>query len=82
MHGAVGGVVGCDRTSAGVVVYVIVVLLFDVAGLGNQRVFIVGGECVLCGFLDVAGGVCEVFKGGDGMRTEVECGVAGDGSGG
>lgn len=57
-------------------------LLFNVAGLGDQRVFVVGGECVLCGFLDVVGRGGEVFERGDGVRAEVKCGVTGDGSGG
>lgn len=62
--------------------HVVVVLLFSVAGLGDQRVFVVGRKCVLCGFLDVVGGGGEVFERGDGVRAEVKGSVAGDGSGG
>lgn len=60
--GPVCGVVGCYGARAGVVVHFVIVFLFDVAGLVNQRVFVVRGECVLCGFLDVVGGAREVFE--------------------
>lgn len=73
-------VIGCDGARAGVVVHLVIVFLFDVAGLVDQCVFVVG-ECVLCSFLDVVGGVREFFERGDRVRAEVEGSIAGDGSG-
>lgn len=80
VHRPMGGVIGCDGARAGVVMHLVIVFLFNVAGLVNQRVFVVG-ECVLCGFLDVVGGVREIFERGDGVRAEVEGSIASDGSG-
>lgn len=62
-------------------VQVVIVLLLNVAGLSDQRVFVVGGECIFCGFLDVIGGDREVFEGGDGVGAEEEGRIPGDGGG-